>query len=99
MARTNRTGLTHLVSRPDTGEFTYHRAFKGDLVPFLEGTLRPSWTGRTVELSGRNVLKLSFGSGDKKLAAARWEEVHPLVQVVPGVTSGTRGALHEIDRA
>ena len=80
MARANSSGLPYLLNRPDAGQFAYHRAFGSDLVPFLRGTLQPSWTSRTTPLEGRIVLKLSLGTGDKKLAATRWDEIHPLVQ-------------------
>ena len=72
MARANSSGLPYLLNRPDAGQFAYHRAFGSDLVPFLRGTLHPSWTTRTTPLEGRIVLKLSLGTGDKKLAATRW---------------------------
>ncbi len=81
MARTSSAGLPHLTCRSDAGQFTYHRGFRPDLVPFLVGDLCPSWNRRKVALDGRRVIKVSLGTGDRRLAVARWEELHPLVQV------------------
>ncbi len=80
MARPSSAGLPHLTCRSDAGQFTYHRAFRPDLVPFLDGHLRPSWARRTVALAGRRVIKVSLGTGDRRLAVTRWDELHPLVQ-------------------
>ena len=80
MARTSSAGLPHLTCRSDAGQFTYHRSFRPDLVPFLQGFLRPSWSPRTLALDGRRVVKVSLGTGDRRLAVTRWEELHPVVQ-------------------
>ena len=80
MARTSSAGLPHLTCRPDAGQFTYHRSFRSGIVPFLKGELRPSWSRRTVALDGRQVIKVSLGTGDRRLAVTRWDELHPLVQ-------------------
>lgn len=80
MARTSSAGLPHLTCRSDAGQFTYHRSFRPDLVPFLQGFLRPSWNPRTLALDGRRVVKVSLGTGDRRLAVTRWEELHPVVQ-------------------
>ncbi len=80
MARTSSAGLPHLTCRPDAGQFTYHRSFRSGIVPFLKGELRPSWSRSTVALDGRQVIKVSLGTGDRRLAVTRWDELHPLVQ-------------------
>jgi len=80
MARTSSAGLPHLTCRPDAGQFTYHRSFRSGIVPFLKGELRPSWSRGTVALDGRQVIKVSLGTGDRRLAVTRWDELHPLVQ-------------------
>lgn len=51
-------------------------------MPFLVGDLHPSWNRRRVALDGRRVIEvsLSLGTGDRRFAIARWEELHPLVQ-------------------
>ena len=82
MARTSSAGLPHLTCRSDAGQFTYHRQFRPDLVPFLDGTLRLSWTRREIAIQHRLVVKVSLGTGDRRLAITRWEEMHPLVQTI-----------------
>ena len=78
MARANSCGTVSLKPA-DAGQFAYHRTFGSDLVRFLRGTC-PSWAKRDASLEGRTVLKLSLGTGDKKLATTRRDEIHPLVQ-------------------
>ena len=80
MARTSSAGLPHLTCRADAGQFTYHRSFRSDLVPFVVGVLHPSWSRRTVTLDGRRVVKVSLGTGDRRLSVTQWKELHPVVQ-------------------
>ena len=98
MARTSSAGLPHLTYRSDAGQFTYHRSFRPDLVPFLRGVLRPSWSPRTVTLDGREVMKVSLGTGDRRLAGTRWEELHPLVQAALREAEGRESAARRAER-
>lgn len=98
MARPNTAGLPHLNCRSDAGQFTYHRSFRPDLVPFLAGVLRSSWSRRSVALDGREVIKVSLGTGDRRLAVTRWEELHPLVQAAVRDAERRQAAARSAER-
>ena len=98
MARSSSTGLPYLIGRADAGQFTYHRSFRPNIVPFLGGVLRTSWSRRDVTLEGREVIKVSLGTGDRKLAVTRWEELHPLVQAAVREAERLEGAMRSAQR-
>ncbi len=77
MARPNSTGYPFLILRRD-GQYTYHR----DLAPIVVGDVLLLWSGRVRTLAGKEVVKISFGTREKKTAQQRWTEVHPQVDAL-----------------
>jgi hypothetical protein len=77
------SSLPFLVLRKDTGKYAYQRDLNQQVATHLSGEISLEWAPRTVRLQpGRSVIKISFSTGDEKIARLRWLHVHAQVEAL-----------------
>lgn len=80
MARPSTTGMPYLVRRPGSLIFSYWRNLQPLVAKLLRGRLECPWAGKTVDLTGKAVVRVSLKTADSTLARQRWAIVHRRVE-------------------